>query len=359
MRRVKTTTVPAFFFLLFAAACLFVIGCGSKSPTDKEGKEGKTAEGKTVVLFTTLDDIFSRPFAEEFEQRTGIKVRLVTDMEANKTVGLFNRLLRRKDNPEADVFWNSEISRTLILKKKSALAKYVSPAAADIPAAFRDPDGYWTGFAARARVILYNTKKIKPGDAPRTLADLTKPAFKGQVVLAKPLFGTSSTHAAVLFDVWGPAKAEKWFMALAANDCLVTIGNAAARNLVQDGEVAVCLTDTDDANGALLKNKPVAMVYPNQGKGESGALMIPNTVALIAGAPHPENGKKLIDFLLSKEVEAQLAKGESAQMPVRPGIEPYGPKFDPRKVKWMKVDWERAAARQEEVERFIRNKFLQ
>lgn len=87
-------------------------------------------EEQQVVIYTSLDKVFSEPVLEAFEKETGIKVLAVYDSEATKTTGLVNRLIAEKSSPRADVFWNSETGRTIILKQKGVLAKYLSPSAA-------------------------------------------------------------------------------------------------------------------------------------------------------------------------------------------------------------------------------------
>jgi iron(III) transport system substrate-binding protein len=340
----------SFCFLL---GCLILSGCGdgAKAPP------AAPAAARQVVLFSAHDDIFSRPVAEAFEKKTGIKVLLMTDVETAKTVGLVNRLIARKDHPEADVFWNNEIANTFVLKEQGVLERYAPKAAAGLPAQFRDADGWWTGFAARARVILYNKELVPAAEAPRSIWDLALPRFKGRAVIARPLAGTTLTHAGALFSKLGPEKAKSYFQALAANQVKVAVGNAMARNLVANGEAAVCLTDTDDANGAFIAGRPVEMVYPDQegrdGEPALGALIIPNTVMLIKGAPHPETARQLIEYLLSPEVEAELAKGDAAQMPVRPGVPPHGERFRMETIKPMAVDWADVARQFEAVKKFI------
>ena len=118
------------------------------------GCKDREAGQQEVVVYTSLDKVFSQPILEAFEKETGIKVLPVYDSEATKTTGLVNRLIAEKGNPKADVFWNSETGRTIVLTKKGVLAKYVSPSAADIPGQFKDPEGCWTGFATgRAHTI--------------------------------------------------------------------------------------------------------------------------------------------------------------------------------------------------------------
>jgi iron(III) transport system substrate-binding protein len=305
-----------------------------------------------------LDDIFSRPVKDAFEKKTGIRVNFQTDVEATKTVGLVTRLIRRKKHPEADVFWNNEWAQTLVLKNEGVLAPYKPENAEGLPASVRDPEGWWTGFAARARVILYNTELVKADEVPKRVADLADPRYKGRVAIARPLSGTTFTHAAILFSRWGEEKARAYFKALKENNVKIASGNAHARNLVQDGEIAICLTDTDDANGAFIKGRPVEMVYPDQGADGDGTVVIPNTVAMIKGGPNPENAKKLIEFLVSAEVEAMLARGESVQMPLRPGVSPPSGRFRLDRIKIMEIDWADAATKFQAVKSFVQQELM-
>ncbi len=334
---------------ILVAGLLLLVGC----PADEDTAETPPA---TVVVYTAHDLMFSEPILRGFEQESGLQVKIVGDTEATKTTGLVNRLIQLKDRPEADVFWNNEIMNTVRLAEMGLLDAYVPGTAEGLPNSALDPAGRWVGFAARARVILYNTDLVSAEDAPRSIFDLTHERFRGKVVIANPLFGTTSTHVAALFVVLGPEQAKSFLNALKANDVRIVAGNAMARNLVMEGELAVCLTDTDDANGAFLKKKPVEMVYPDQ--DELGTLIIPNTVALIKGGPNPEGGRKLVDYLASRETETKLARLESAQMPLRTGIPPYEARFDRTKIRAMAVDWRRVAEVAPESARFVQETFL-
>lgn len=322
---------------------LLIIGCAKESKTE-------------VVIYTSLDQIFSEPVLKAFEKKTGIKVKAVYDIEAAKTTGLVNRLIAEKDNPQADVFWNSEVGRTLILKNKGILQPYYSPSAKNIPAQFKDPQGYWTGFAARARVIIVNTDLVKPEQMPDSIFDLIREDWKGEVAIANPLFGTTSTHSAALFVKLGEEKARQYFIDLKANNVAIVDGNSVVRDLVAAGELKMGLTDTDDANLALLEGKPVKIIYPDQ--DTMGTLVIPNTVALIKDAPHPKEARELIDYLLSEAVEEQLAHSGSMQMPVRVSVNT--PDYVPAigKIKAMQVSYEDIANQMKETAHILQDIFL-
>lgn len=338
-RRLEAT---AWWRWLLLALALALTGCG-RNPGE-------------VVVYTSRDQLYAEPVLKAFERETGIRVQAVYDTGATKTVGLTNRLLAEKDHPQADVFWNSEVARTIVLKRAGVLAPYSSPQAKDIPQAYKDPQGYWTGFGARARVILYNTAMVSEAEAPHSLFDLTQPRWRGKVALGTPVLGTMATHHTALFLRLGDEQARAFFQALAANDVRIVVGNTAVRDAVSSGEVPVGIIDTSDAQEAIADGAPVAIIYPDQ--DGLGTLVIPNSVALIAGAPHPENGRRFIDYLLRPETEKSLAWSRSAQMPLHPGVEVPGHVRRADQIRTFEVDFEAVADRMDEVSTYLNELFV-
>ncbi|MBI1746742.1 MAG: extracellular solute-binding protein [Acidobacteria bacterium] len=327
---------------LIFVICILLVSCARRE--------------QQVVIYTSLDQMLSEPVLREFEQKSGIKVKAVYDTEASKTTGLVNRLIAEKDYPKADVFWNSEICRTILLKEKGLLARYRSAAAEDIPEEFKDAEGYWTGFAARLRVLVYNTNLVARDEVPQSIFELTQPKWKGHVALANPLFGTTATHMAALFVHLGPPKAKEYLRALKANGVIIVEGNSTVRDRVADGEVKIGFTDTDDVTVAIRSGKPVKMIFPDQ--DAVGTLLIPNTIALIKGAPRPDNGKKLIDYLLSREVEESLAQLDSAQIPVRDGLKAPTALPSLRSIRVQKLDYSAMVKQLNATTDFCRELFL-
>ena len=317
-----------------------------------------------VVVYSSLDEPYSKPILAAFEKETGIRVATKFDTEAVKTAGLAHTLIEERRNPRADVFWNSEVVWTVRLARRGVLTPYHSPNAAGIPPAFHGRERLWTGFAARVRVLIYNTRLVAEGDAPTSIADLASPRWRGKATMALPFAGTTSTHAGALWARLGANAARDLFERLAANDVRMAGGNAHVRDLVVSGAFHIGLTDTDDAHEAIRRGEPIRMVFPDQkapfpGLGEPlGAFFIPNTVALIAGGPNPDTGKQLVDFLLSAAVEARLSRSGSAQIPVRPSLEPPESLGVPADLRFMEIDYEAAERALEEAEPFLKELFL-
>lgn len=306
-----------------------------------------TERARAVTIYVSTDRVFSEPVLREYERRSGVQVSPVYDTEETKSTGLANRLLAERNRPQADVFWSNEPVRTLVLKSRGVLAPYRSANADGIPAVLIDPDHFWTGFSARIRVIAYNTSLVKADQAPRSVLDLADPRWKGQVAMADPRFGSTSFHVAALYALAGDEKMDDFFRRLKENRVRIVDGNSAVRDLVARGEVKVGLTDTDDVNVAIEAGQPVAMVLPD--RDGLGVPVMPNMVSLIANAPHAEEARRLIDYLLSADVERQLAQSEAVQIPLHVGVP--GPKNIPAidSFRPMTLDYAKAAGRVEDV----------
>jgi len=312
-----------------------------------------------VVVYTALDSEFSRPIFDDYQRTTGATVAPKFDTESTKTVGLTNALLAESARPRADVFWNNEILNTLRLEKAGLLDAYFSPQSEYYPQAFRASNGTWHGFAARARVLIVNTERVPEAERPRSILDLTKPAWKGRAAIAKPLFGTTATHAACLFAAWGPERAQRFYRDLRANEIQVLSGNKQVAQAVGTGSsgVVVGFTDTDDALAELAAGRPVAILYPDREQDELGTLFIPNTLSILKGGPNPRAAKQLVDYLLSREVELKLAQGPSGQIPLRTDIEVSLRVESPRTVKAMIVDFTAAADLWDQTAEFLQREF--
>jgi iron(III) transport system substrate-binding protein len=239
----------------------------------------------TVVIYASQDQVYAEPILQEFTRKTGIQVQPLFDSEAVKTVGLAQRLLQERADPRCDVFWNNEALRTHQLAAQNVL---------------RESNG-WAAFGYRSRRLVINTKLLPLAKAPRSLLELTNAVWRGQVALAYPLFGTTATHFLALRQHWGESNWLNWCRALQANKPLLVDGNSVVVQLVGRGEAKLGLTDSDDIAAGTREGLPVASLPLNP-----EMLLIPNTVAVVRDAPHPEAAQKLFAYLQSPAVVGKL-----------------------------------------------------
>jgi iron(III) transport system substrate-binding protein len=316
-----------------------------------------------LVVYTSVDQVHSEAILQRFARETGLEVRLEFDTEASKTVGLVARLREEARAPRCDVFWNNEVANTIALANEGLLAVYDSPAAKSIPESFRDPERRWTGFAARGRILIVNTDKLGQAPRPRGLSDLLDPERFAGGSIARPLTGTTLTHLAALEVLWGPERwgplCERLVELNRAGKLSLPSGNGPLMTNVGRGELVWGYTDTDDLRVAEVQGYPVERIVPDQGSDDPGLLLIPNTVMILAQAPHPENARRLVDFLLSEAVEAELAAGDSAQIPVRASVPRPAHVLDLAGLKLMPVDWAEVGRRLPETQRRLKERFLE
>ncbi|MDP7062073.1 MAG: extracellular solute-binding protein [Planctomycetota bacterium] len=315
--------------------CLLALSC-SDSTTSSGGAD--------LVVYCSLDQDLSEGILADFETRTGLKIETQFDVERNKTVGLVNRIIAEaKSNPRADVYWNNEIAHTLRLKNEGLTVAYRSPSADGIPASFVDREGHWTGFAARARVILYRTDR--KGPVPNKLDDFLDPAYASGGAMAQPLTGTTLTNATALSLIRGDQEMLDWFEQAKAAGLSFGSGNADVMRRTCNGDFLWCFTDTDDAAKAMEAGNPVAIRYLEQGDGDLGAMLIPNSISILASGKNQGAAQQFVDYVLSTEVEQRLAFSVSQQIPLHEGVSmPEGIAVPGKDYQVMDVDWAAVAA---------------
>lgn len=264
-----------------------------------------------VVLYTSVDEPYVRPLVEQFEKQTGIRVMLVTDAEASKSVGLAERLRAERAHPRADVWWSNECFLTIGLADESVLAPYDSPAAADIPPRYKDPQHRWAGSVMRVRVLVWSPSAAG-GAKLAGLQDLLGPRLKGHVALARPTAGTTGGQVAALYTRWGVGRADEFFQRLRDNGVKLVGGNSVVAESVARGDLWAGVCDNDDAANVDAHIGRLESALPDQGRGQEGTLAMPCTVGLVAGARHPEAARRLIDFILSRRVDEALIRAKFA-----------------------------------------------
>ena len=326
-----------YYFTLLVLIIFFNISCNNHN--------------NEVVVYTSVDQVFSEPILKDFEKETGIKVKAVYDTEETKSTGVLNRLISEKNNTQCDLFWSGDPIRSNVLKNKGILLAYKPELAKDIKNVYKDPQGYWIGFSARARVLIYNKTLLAEEDVPKSIFDLTNHKYNSKVTIANPLFGTTTFHIAAIFSTFGDSIAKAFLADLKTNNIIIATSNGDVKKRVMQGEAYCGITDTDDAFEAMKEDNNIGIVFLDQDK--IGSLIIPNTVSLLKNSPNTENAKILMDYLLSKNTEAKLAIS-CAQMPLHKGVEtPDGvPSLD--NIKAMNIDYEKTAQKLQEIQNYLK-----
>jgi 2-aminoethylphosphonate transport system substrate-binding protein len=144
------------------------------------------------------------------------------------------------------------------------------------------------------------------------LRDLLRPELKGRIAIARPTAGTTGGHVAALYVLWGNERAEEFFRGLHDNGVTLVGGNSVVAESVARGDLWAGLCDNDDAADASANIGKLDALLPDQGEGEDGTLAMPCTVGLVSNSPHRRAAKRLIDYLLSRQVDQKLIDAKFA-----------------------------------------------
>jgi iron(III) transport system substrate-binding protein len=290
---------------------------------DAARKEGK------VIFYTSIDLPVAERLAKAFEGKyPGIAVRV----ERTGAERVFQRIGQEYASRihAVDVVNSSDAAHFIVWKRDGLLEAYVPEDVPSFPDEHRDPDGMFATFRAWVCVIGYNTKMVKPEDAPKSYADLLDPKWIGKIVKAHPSYsGTIMTATYQMSRDLGWSFFEK----LAKQKIMQVQSSADPPKKLALGERAV-MADGNEYNMFQLKEKesPVEIVYATEG---SPLIVGPN--AIFKRAPNPNAARLFQSFMFSPEAQ-QLSIDFGGLRSVHPKVKEKPWRLPFSEVKKMKDD---------------------
>lgn len=309
----RKTIILMMVFSFLLAAC-----APAAAPTEAEMAETEMAVTDTELnLLCTPQEEWCAGMKVEFEKKYGITVNYVR-MSSGEALA---RVQAEADNPTFDIWWGGPIDSYVAAKESGVLEAYASPNHANLidPAKSKDPDNFWAGIYMGSLGFATNNDWLaaNPGvEAPTSWADLLKPEFKGQVLVAHPsTSGTSYTALATILQVMGEEEGWKYIQQYAGQIAQYTKSGAAPAKFVGLGEGAVAIVFSHDIVNEIENNQaPLKLTFPSEGTGyEIGGM------ALIKGAKHPQAARLWYDWALTPEAQSLGPKYKAYQAPTVKG----------------------------------------
>jgi iron(III) transport system substrate-binding protein len=265
------------------------------------------ASAAEVVLYSSNNVETVNRVVELFtKENPGIKVSVVRA----GTGALMQRIKAEAANPLGDIFWSGGVST--INQFIEQLEPYQSPGAPAVPPAYQSPTGQWLGTNVHVNVLMSNLRQLPGGQLPKGWADLADPKWKGKLVVPDPE-RTSASFVAM----YGVRKyLGKEVLAQIVRNATIVGTTSAAYEGVAKGEFAVAVTMEYAAYEYVAGGmKEIRLVYPAE-----GTFLSPEGMALIKGAKHPVEARKLYEFLASKKAQTEIFKA-AYRRPLRSDID--------------------------------------
>ncbi|HXZ14933.1 MAG TPA: 2-aminoethylphosphonate ABC transporter substrate-binding protein, partial [Roseiarcus sp.] len=228
---------------------------------------------------------------------------------------------KEKSNPQADV----PVTLPPFIQRAEAegLLRPFTPAAA---AEIDGGDANYQPLVNNFQNFIYNAATLK--EPPKTFADLLDPKFKGKIQYSTP--GQAGDGTAVMLQVihaFGSKDAAfDYLKKLQDNNVGPSSSTGKLTALVNKGELYVANGDLQMNMSQMADNPNIKVFWPAGPNGERSAMPLPYYVGLVADAPDAENGKKLIEFLLSKEAQGTVSS-VALGAPVRKDVTPTDANF--------------------------------
>jgi iron(III) transport system substrate-binding protein len=280
----------------------------------------KKDEGsKEINVLCTPQEEWCQGMKQEFEAKYDITVNYVR-MSSGESLA---RLRAEKDNPQFDIWWGGPIDSFVAAKGEDLLEAYDSPNYKNLldQTKYKDADNYWAGIYVGSLGFCTNTDWLadNPGvEPPTSWADLLKPEFTGQMLVAHPsTSGTSYTALATVLQLMGDDAGWEYIIKYANQMLQFTKSGAAPAKFVAQGEAAVGIVFSHDIVHEIEDNNaPLVLTFPEDGTGyEIGGM------GIIKGAEHLDAAKKWFDWALTAEAQSLGPKYKAYQAPTVGGVE--------------------------------------
>jgi iron(III) transport system substrate-binding protein len=288
------------------------------------------AQENVLNLYTARHYSTDEALYTNFTKLTGIKVNRIEGGED----ALFERIKAEGANSPADVFLTVDIGRLEKADEAGIFAPVKSKVLDErIPAQYRDPQGDWFGFSARARMIVYNKLAVKPGEI-KNYEDLADPRWKGKVCVRSSAHPYQLSLTASMISNLGEAKAEQWAKGLVANLARDPKGGDTDQiRAVASGECALALTNQYYLVRLMRSAKPedkavveaIGWVWPNQ--DNRGTQMNISGGGMLKNAPHKDAAIKFLEYLASDEAQRYFADGNN-EWPTVPTVKIANPALE-------------------------------
>jgi iron(III) transport system substrate-binding protein len=288
------------------------------------------AQDKVLNLYTARHYATDEAFYNGYTKATGIKINRIEGGED----ALFERIKAEGANSPADVFLTVDAARLWRAQEAGIFAPVNSATLIKrIPAQYRDPEGKWFGFSARARVNAYDTGKIKPTEIAR-YEDLANSRWKGEICTRSSSHPYNLSLISSMIIHLGQEKATQWARGVAANlarpprggdtDQLRAVGVGECSIALSNHYYYVRLMRSEKAEDRALVEK-VKLVWPNQ--GDRGTHVNISGGGMLERAPHRDAAVKFLEYLASDAAQTLFAKGNN-EWPTVPGVKLANPELE-------------------------------
>jgi iron(III) transport system substrate-binding protein len=276
-------------------------GCGGGSDAD-------------LTIYSGRNEKLIGDLIKDFEKQSGLKV----EVRYGDSAELAAQIAEEGDNSPADVFFSQDAGAL------GSIEGRLAPLPRDVldkaPERYRDDQGRWVGASARARVVAYDSRELKPALLPISILSFAKPEWKGKIGFAPTNASFQAFVSAMRLDI-GDERTRQWLEGIKANEPKTYENNIQAVEAIAKGEIQVAFVNhyyvyelEGEQPGSPVRNHFLR-------KGDPGALVNAAGPGVLASSKHTDAAQRFVRHLLSPAGQAYFVKKEW-EYPVVAGVAP-------------------------------------
>lgn len=269
---------------------------------------------ETLTVYSGRNEKLVGPLLKKFTEKTGIEVKV----RYGETPQLAATLLEEGDKTPADVFFAQDAGALGALSNAGRLQALPKATLDKVDARFRSPTGQWVGVSGRARVVAYNTQKVKAADLPDSILGYTDAKWKGRLGWA-PTNASFQAFVTALRLLKGEDAAKQWLQGIQANGARVYKNNAAIIEALGRGEIDAGFVNHYYLYAAKKNNAQLPVANDFSAPGDPGALVNVAGVAILKGSKKVDAARKFSAWLLENDAQAYFSQ-ETHEYPLVAGV---------------------------------------
>ena len=301
---------------LVTVALVFT-GCSAESSNGQSDSDNAELSSQSIVVYSGRNENFIKPFFDEFEKNTGIKI----EARYGDSAELAAQILEEGEKSPADVFLSQDAGAIGAVAAQGLLGGLNKDKTSLVPAKFADPNGYWVGITGRARVVAFNSALLRESDVPKTIDELVDSKWKSKVGIA-PTNASFQSFVSAMRQIRGDEATLKWLKALAANS---------PQKFEKNSQIVEAL-DSQLIELGLVNHYYIYEVADSLGReinvkngyfqaGDVGNLLNVSAFGILKSSTNQKLSYRLLDYLLSQAAQEKFVKS-SSEYSILPNINP-------------------------------------
>jgi iron(III) transport system substrate-binding protein len=306
-----------------AAAAGAAGGCGNgelAAPDQPAGQATVSSAYGPLTIYSGRAEALVAPLLARFEKDSGLSLRV----RYAGTSELAATLLAEGQRSPADVFFAQDATTLAFVEAQGALAPLPDEILERVDPRYRSASGGWIGTSGRARVLAYNTEKLRPEQLPGSIDELIGPRWRGRVGWS-PENASFQAFVAAMIQLRGAGPTERWLRAMQANQPRSYPSNTPLVLAVASGEVDVALTNHYYLHRLSAEHGGVFPVRNHYfGSQDAASMVNVSGVGILKSSKNPQAAERLVELLLDEEAQRYFAE-TNYELPLAAGIAPRDP----------------------------------